>query len=64
MRILAFGGLGLALIGAGLLTAPRWTASLLRLLGVRRPLDTANRAAAWGLVVIGLLVVILARLIR
>jgi hypothetical protein len=64
MRILGFGGLVLALIAAGLLTAPRWTSSLLRLLGVRRPLDPANRVAAWGLVVIGLLIAILARLIR
>jgi hypothetical protein len=63
--VLGIVGLLLAIIGAGMLLAPRWLAVALRvLLGVRWDPHEASRAAAWGLVGLGLVIVVLTRAVR
>lgn len=64
MGALGIVGLLLAIVGAGTLLAPRWLGLALRLAGVRWDPHEASRVAAWGLVAIGLLVVILSRAVR
>ena len=63
MRLLAFVGLAVALIGFGMLVAPVLTADALRYLGLRRQRHPAERAAAWLLILLGLTMAIVGRLI-
>lgn len=63
--VLGIVGLLLAITGAGMLLAPRWLGMGLRvLLGVRWDPHEASRAAAWGLVGLGLVIVVLTRAVR
>ena len=64
MVILEIVGLLLAITGAGMLVAPRGVALGLRLLGVRWNPHDASRVAAWGLVALGLVIVVLTRAVR
>ena len=64
MGILEVIGLLIAIVGAGTLLAPRWLGFALRLLGIRWDPHDASRVAAWGLVGIGLIVVVLTRAVR
>jgi hypothetical protein len=63
LRLLAFVGLAVALVGFGMLVAPVLTADALRYLGLRRERHPAERAAAWLLILLGLTMAIVARLI-
>ncbi|HZS16218.1 MAG TPA: hypothetical protein VFC09_16640 [Candidatus Dormibacteraeota bacterium] len=62
--ILGLVGVLLALVGAAMMLFPRPLSFLLRLLGVRWQPHEASRVAAWGLVGIGLVVVVLTRAVR
>lgn len=53
----------LALIGLGMLSAPRLTRRLLFVIGVRWPESEHRRIAAWLLVVLGLTVAVLGRVV-
>ena len=57
-------GIVLALVGAAMMVAARPLALALRLLGVRWQPHEASRVAAWGLVGLGLAVVVLTRAVR
>jgi len=57
-------GLLLAITGMLAMLAPRPLRLVLRLLGVSWDPHGASRVAAWGLVVLGLVVVVLARVVR
>jgi hypothetical protein len=57
-------GLLLAITGMLAMLAPRPLRLVLRLLGVGWDPHGASRVAAWGLVVLGLVVVVLARVVR
>jgi hypothetical protein len=57
-------GLLLAVTGMLMMLAPRWLGLALRLLGVRWNPHEAGRVAAWGLVGLGLAVVVLTRAVR
>jgi len=61
MRFLELCGLLVALIGGGILMAPSVMKQVLRLLGLRLADHPLERAAAWGLVVLGLLAAFIAR---
>ena len=62
--ILEVVGLLIAITGAGMLLAPRWLGFAWRLLGIRWNPHDASRVAAWGLVGLGLIVVVLTRAVR
>lgn len=62
MRILGVLGALLALVGCGMLAAPGPTRAALGLLGIRLDAHPAGRVAAWGLIVLGLAIAVLARL--
>jgi hypothetical protein len=62
LRLLGFFGVVLALIGAGMAIAPGITRRLLLAAGVRWEPDPQSRVASWGLVILGLVVVVLSRL--
>jgi hypothetical protein len=62
--ILGIVGLLLAIVGAAMMLAPRGLAVALRLLGVRWDPHDASRVAAWGLVGLGLVIVVLTRAVR
>lgn len=61
LRVLGFLGILLALIGAGMTIAPRITQRLLLAAGVRWEPDPRRRVAGWGLVTLGLVIVVLSR---
>ena len=64
MRLLGFLGVVLVLLGAAMLLAPGVTRVALRVgLGVRWSAHPAARVAAWGLILLGLAVTLLARLV-
>ncbi len=62
LRLLGFLGIVVALIGAGMTIAPEVTRRLLLVAGVRWEPDPHSRVAGWGLVILGLVVVVLSRL--
>jgi len=64
MALLGVVGLLLAIVGAAMMLAPRWLGFALRLLGVRWNPHDAGRVAAWGLVGLGLVIAVVARLVR
>lgn len=64
MALLGVVGLLLAIVGAAMMLAPRWLGFGLRLLGMRWNPHEASRAAAWGLVGLGLVIAVVARLVR
>jgi hypothetical protein len=64
LGILGILGLLLAITGAAMMLAPRPLSVALRLLGVRWSPHDASRVAAWGLVGLGLVVVVLTRAVR
>jgi hypothetical protein len=64
IHVLGFVGLLLAVVGAAMMLVPRPLALVLRLLGVRWNRHEASRVAAWGMVGLGLVIVVLSRLVR
>jgi hypothetical protein len=64
IHLLGIVGLLLGIAGAGMLVAPRWLSFALRLLGMRWDPHDASRVAAWGLVTMGLVIVVLTRAVR
>jgi type III secretory pathway component EscS len=64
LSLLSVVGVLMALVGAATMLAPRPLAFALRLLGVRWQPHQASRVAAWGLVGLGLVVVVLTRAVR
>ena len=62
--ILGAVGVLIALVGAAMMLFPRPLAFVLRVCGVRWNPHEASRVAAWGLVGIGLVVVVLTRAVR
>ena len=62
--VLGIVGLLLAIAGAAMMLAPRWLGFALRLLGMRWNPHEASRVAAWGLVGLGLVIVVLTRAVR
>jgi hypothetical protein len=62
--VLGIVGLLMAIAGAAMMLAPRGLAIALRLLGVRWNPHEASRVAAWGLVGMGLVIVVLTRAVR
>jgi hypothetical protein len=64
IHLLGWIGVLIALVGAAMMLFPRPLALVLRLLGVRWNPHEASRVAAWGLVGIGLIVVVLTRAVR
>jgi len=64
LRLLELIGIALALVGVGMSAAPRLTRRFLLVVGVRWEPDPRSRVAAWGLVILGLVVVLLSRLVR
>jgi len=64
LRLLSLVGLALALVGAGMSVAPGITRRFLLAVGVRWQPDPRSRVAAWGLVILGLVVVALSRVVR
>jgi hypothetical protein len=64
VSLLGLLGLLLALTGAAMMLLPRPLALVLRLCGVRWSPHEASRVAAWGLVGLGLVVVVLTRAVR
>lgn len=64
LRVLGFLGILIALIGAGMGMAPRLTRRFLLVAGIRWEHDPRSRVASWGLVLLGLAIVVLARVIR
>lgn len=65
VSLLGIIGLLLAITGAAMLLAPRWLGFALRVgLGVRWNPHDASRVAAWGLIVMGLVIVVLTRALR
>lgn len=64
IHLLGWIGVLVALVGAAMMLFPRPLAFALRLLGVRWNPHQASRVAAWGLVGIGLVVVVLTRAVR
>lgn len=63
MRILQVVGVLLALVGSGFLVAPGLTRVIVRHgLGLTAPPHEASRVAAWGLIVIGLAMVVIGHL--
>jgi hypothetical protein len=64
LRILSALGIILALIGAGMSVAPELTRRLLLAAGVHWTPDPRSRVASWGLIILGLVVVVLSRLVR
>ena len=64
LHALGFIGVAIALVGAAMMVVPRPLALVLRLFGVRWNPHEASRVAAWGLVMIGLVVVVLTRAVR
>ncbi|HEY0410243.1 MAG TPA: hypothetical protein VGE42_08235 [Candidatus Dormibacteraeota bacterium] len=57
-------GIALAMVGAGMAVAPRLTRRALLLVGVHWEPDPRSRVASWGLVILGLVVVVLSRVVR
>jgi hypothetical protein len=57
IHLLGLIGVVLALIGAAMMVIPRPLTLVLRMLGMRWDPHGASRVAAWGLVVLGLVVV-------
>jgi hypothetical protein len=64
MRLLSLIGIALALVGAGMAVAPGLTRRFLLSMGVRWEPDPQSRVASWGLVILGLVVVVLSRVVR
>jgi hypothetical protein len=64
MLILEVVGLLLAITGMLAMLAPRPLRLVLRIAGVRWDPHGASRVAAWGLVALGLVVVVLSRVVR
>jgi hypothetical protein len=64
LGVLGFVGVLIALVGAAMMLFPRPLSFVLRLAGVRWNPHEASRVAAWGLVGIGLVVVVLTRAVR
>jgi hypothetical protein len=64
IHLLGFLGLAIALVGAGMMLAPGPLRFVLRVLGIRHDPHGASRVAAWGLVVLGLVIVVLTRAVR
>jgi len=65
VSLLGIIGLLMAIAGASMLLAPRWLGFALRVgLGVRWNPHEASRAAAWGLILLGLVIVVLTRALR
>ena len=64
IHLLGWIGVLIALVGAAMMLMPRPLALVLRLFGVRWNPHEASRVAAWGLVGIGLVVVVLTRAVR
>ena len=62
--ILGAVGVLIALVGAAMMLFPRPLGFFLRIAGVRWNPHEASRVAAWGLVGIGLVVVVLTRAVR
>jgi hypothetical protein len=64
IHLLEIVGLLLALVGAAAMLMPRALGVALRLFGVRWNAHGASRVAAWGLVGLGLVIVVLSRAVR
>ncbi len=64
ISLLGLIGVLLALVGAAMMVIPRPLSFGLRLFGVRWNPHEASRVAAWGLVGLGLVVVVLTRAVR
>jgi hypothetical protein len=64
LGVLRLIGLVLALVGVTMLVAPELTRRVLLGVGVRWEPDPQRRVASWGLVVLGLIVVVLSRVVR
>ncbi|HXA28706.1 MAG TPA: hypothetical protein VN193_08150 [Candidatus Angelobacter sp.] len=64
IHLLGLIGVLIALVGAAMMVIPRPLSFVLRLFGVRWNPHDASRVAAWGLVGIGLVVVVLTRAVR
>ena len=64
LGILSAFGVLIAVVGAAMMLFPRPLGFVLRVLGVRWEPHEASRVAAWCLVGIGLVVVVLARVVR
>jgi hypothetical protein len=62
--VLGIVGLLLAITGMLAMLAPRPLSLVLRILGVRWNPHGASRVAAWGLVGLGLVIVVLTRAVR
>jgi hypothetical protein len=64
LGVLRIIGIALAVIGAGMAVAPRLTRRALLFVGVRWEHDPRSRVASWGLVILGLVVVVLSRVVH
>ena len=64
LRLLSLIGIALAIVGAGMAVAPDLTRRFLLAVGVRWEPDPRSRVASWGLVILGLVVVLLSRVLR
>jgi hypothetical protein len=64
LRVLSLIGVALALVGAGMAVAPSLTRRFLLAMGLKWEPDPQSRVASWGLVILGLIVVVLSRLVR
>ena len=64
LGILGAFGVLIAAVGAAMMLFPRPLSFVLRLFGMRWSPHEASRVAAWGLVGIGLVVVVLTRAVR
>lgn len=64
LHVLSLCGILLALVGAGMSVAPRLTRRFLLAAGVRWEPDPRSRVASWGLILLGLVVVVLSRVVR
>ena len=64
LGVLRLVGLAFAAIGVIMLVAPELARRLLLAAGVRWEPDPQRRVASWGLVILGLVIVVLSRVVR
>ena len=64
LGVLRLVGLAFAAIGVIMLVAPELARRVLLAAGVRWEPDPQRRVASWGLVILGLVIVVLSRVVR